>query len=182
MAFAISHYESDETRFAPGELERVDPKIGTWRRSVRDGTVASPPEEQEQVDRTAPVTVLPPKLLPTNLKGATEPAAMLQPLQSWEGVVLQVKDDTFSVRLVDLSGDRAEEEMELETQELSDFDLELLEPGAIFYWTVGYRVKLPRGARERVSQIRFRRLPAWSRSEIAAAEERAKRLACELDW
>ena len=111
-----------------------------------------------------------------------EPAAMLQPLQSWEGVVLQVNDDTFSVRLVDLSGDRAEEEMELEKQELSDFDLELLEPGAFFYWTVGYRVRLPRGARERVSQIRFRRLPAWSRSEIAAAEERATRLAHELDW
>jgi hypothetical protein len=72
--------------------------------------------------------------------------------------------------------------MELEKQELSDFDLELLETGAIFYWTVGYRLKLPRGARERVSQIRFRRLPAWSRSEIAAAEERADRLAHELDW
>ncbi len=96
--------------------------------------------------------------------------------------MLAVADDTFSVRLVDLTGDRPEEEMELEKRELSDFDLELLETGAIFYWTIGYRLRLPRGARERVSQIRFRRLPAWSRSEISAAEARAERLAHELDW
>jgi hypothetical protein len=179
MALAAPDHETDEARFSQGELERVNPRIGRWR-SVRDAAISNPVEDQP--DGTVPVTVSAPRLLPTKSERASEPTAILQPIQSWEGVVLQVADDTFSVRVVDLRGDRAEEEMELEKQELSNFDLELLEPGAIFYWTVGYRLKLPRGARERVSQIRFRRLPAWSRSELSAAEERAERLARELDW
>jgi hypothetical protein len=179
MALAAPDHGTDEARYSRGELERVSPKIGRWR-SARDAAVGSPVEDQP--DGTMPVTVSTPRLLPTKLGRASEPTATLQPIQSWEGVVLKVTDDTFIVRLVDLNGDRAEEEMELEKQELSDFDLELLETGAIFYWTIGYRLKLPRGARERVSQIRFRRLPAWSRREIAAAEDRAERLAHDLDW
>jgi hypothetical protein len=179
MALAAPNHETDDARFLQGELKLVNPRIGRWR-SVRDTAINDSVEDQP--DGTMPVAVSAPRLLPTRPERTSEPTAILQPIQSWEGVVLQVTDDTFSVRLVDLSGDRAEEEMELEKEELSDFDLGLLEPGAIFYWTIGYRVKLPRGARERVSQIRFRRLPAWSRSEIAAAKERAKRLARELDW
>jgi hypothetical protein len=161
MALAAPDHETDEARFSRGELELVNPRIGRWH-SVREAAVSNPAEDQP--DGTVPVTVSAPRLLPTKLGRTSKPTAILQPLQSWEGVVLKVTDDTFYVRLVDLSGNRAEEEMELEKQELSDFDLELLETGAIFYWTIGYRVKLPRGARERVSQIRFRRLPAWSRS------------------
>ncbi len=114
-------------------------------------------------------------------QGAT-PDAILQPLQKWEGAVLEVDDTTFRVRLVDLTGERPEEEMELEKDELSDFDLDLLEPGAIFYWTIGYRRELPRGARERVSLIRFRRFPAWSRRELASAHKRAEEARRELGW
>jgi hypothetical protein len=178
MPVAATDHEADETRLSRGELELVNPKIGRWR-SAR-AAVTNPVEDRP--DGTAPVTVSAPMLLPTKHERASEPIAILQPIQSWEGVVLDVAHDTFSVRLVDLSGDRPEEEMELDKQELSDFDLELLDTGAIFYWTIGYRIRMPRGARERVSQIRFRRLPAWTSSEIAAAEESAERLADELDW
>jgi hypothetical protein len=103
-------------------------------------------------------------------------------LQSWEGVVLAVHETSFSTRLIDVSGDHADEEVDLPKDELSAFDLDLLEPGAIFYWTIGYRQQLPRGARERVSRIRFRRVPAWSEVQLTSAREHAATLARELDW
>jgi hypothetical protein len=179
MALAAIDQVADETGFSRRELEPVNPKIGYWR-PVPHVPVSNPAEDQN--DRITPVTVQAPRLLPPTPDLPRDPKAVFQLIQSWEGVVLWVTDDAFNVRVVDLTGDRPDEEMELEKRELSDFDLELLEPGAIFYWRVGYRMKVPHGARERVSQIRFRRLPAWSRSEIAAAEERAELLARELDW
>jgi hypothetical protein len=95
--------------------------------------------------------------------------------------VLDVQGDSFVVRLVDVAEKHLDEEVTLSTDELSDFDLDLLEPGAVLYWTIGY-IQRVRGARERVSRIRLRRLPAWSRRELNEARERATELARELDW
>ena len=144
----------------PGSSERSTDEA----RPVRIGraTVLNPQQEIERQGKT--------------------PGATLQPLQQWEGAVLEVGETTFTARLVDLTGERPEEELELDKAELSDFDLDLLEPGAIFYWTIGYRRQLPRGARSRESLIRFRRLPAWSRSELAAARERAEEAQRALGW
>jgi hypothetical protein len=107
---------------------------------------------------------------------------ILTPLQEWEGVVLAVGQAAFSARISDGSGDHADEEVELSREEVSEADFTLLTPGAIFYWTIGYRQRLPAGTRERVSRLRFRRLPAWSTRELAEARDRATQLARELDW
>ena len=103
-------------------------------------------------------------------------------LQEWEGVVLQVNEETFLARVVDQTGEHPEEEIELPKDDLSPFEIDLLEKGAIFYWTIGYRQRLPRGQRERISRIRLRRLPAWSRAELAAARSRAEALRRDLGW
>ena len=95
--------------------------------------------------------------------------------------MLEVGESSFLARLIDATGENVDEEVSLAKEELSGFDLELLEPGAIFYWTIGYRQKV-RGARERVSRIRFRRLPAWTPQQLDEARERAAQLAHGLDW
>lgn len=123
-----------------------------------------------------------PRLLPVPMDSQGVSADTLIPLQAWEGAVLNVGLDSFIARLVDTAGEHPDEEIELSKDELSPFDLDLLEPGAIFYWTIGYRQQLPVGARERVSRIRFRRLPAWSSAELTAARERADALAHDLGW
>ncbi len=129
----------------------------------------------------APVVATPPRVLPTIYgEQPVEEAERMIALQSWEGVVLDVGETTFTARLADATADHAEEQVELSTEELSDFDLALLEPGAIFYWTIGYR--LLRGSRERVSRIRFRRLPAWNRRQLHEARERAGALRRDLGW
>ncbi len=113
---------------------------------------------------------------------AEAPREAIIPLQEWEGVVLQVSAETFVARVVDQTGDHPEEEIELPKDDLSPFEIDLLEEGAVFYWTIGYRQRLPRGQRERISRIRLRRLPAWSRAELAAARSRAEALQRDLGW
>jgi len=161
------------------EPETVSPTI-VWRALTAAPESGSEPSEEN----TRPIGVDPPRMLPLAPpveRMGDQPQSVLQPLQKWEGVVLNVDGEMFTVRLVDLTGDRAEEEMQIEKDELSDFDLDLLQPGAIFYWIIGYR-RHATGARERVSLIRFRRLPAWSQAQLNAARTRAEQLARELAW
>jgi hypothetical protein len=122
------------------------------------------------------------RLVPAMTDSQTPFAETLNPLQSWEGVVLDVHPQTFVARLVDPAGAHPDEEVELANEELSPFDLGMVERGAIFYWTIGYREVLPRGARSRFSEIRFRRLPAWSDNDLRAARRGAESLAEDLGW
>lgn len=92
-------------------------------------------------------------------------------LQRWEGYVLEVGSDAFLARLVDLTRGGTEEEAEILIEELDPSDHPLLEPGAVFYWSIGY-LERPSG-RQRSSVIRFRRLPAWTRGELLVARDRA---------
>lgn len=111
----------------------------------------------------------------------TADAAVLA-LQRWEGVVLSGSAESFTARIVDAQGAYPDEEVELAYDELSPFDRDLVAQGAIFYWAIGYRQKLPNGSRERVSRIRFRRLPAWTSAEVQEQSERARLAAQELGW
>jgi hypothetical protein len=97
-------------------------------------------------------------------------------LQQWEGVVQEVTGDEFSAVVRDLTDpNHAEEEAVLAIQEVTPDDLPLLAPGAIFYWSIGYRTSRV-GQVDRVSTIRFRRLPAWSRLDLQRRDQRATAL------
>ena len=102
-------------------------------------------------------------------------------LQKWEGVVTKLEGDSFIAHLKDLSFDSEDEEAEFPTEEISDGDRELLAPGAVFYWCIGYW-KTVFGQRIRASEIRFRRLPAWSSRELSKAHKDAEELSDLLDW
>lgn len=92
--------------------------------------------------------------------------------QQWEGTVVELSGDGFTVNLRDLTNPAGpEESAELFLEDVSEGDRAAVEPGAIFYWSVGYE-DTPRG-RERKSIIRFRRLPGWSRRELDAMRARA---------
>jgi len=102
-------------------------------------------------------------------------------LQKWEGAVLEVKEDSFFARLVDLTDSNIDEEAEFSIEELSPEDRPLIKPGAIFYWNIGYLDKRS-GQRIHASLIRFRRLPAWTSKEIQQVQEEAARLQELFDW
>jgi hypothetical protein len=102
-------------------------------------------------------------------------------LQQWEGTVLEATDSDFVAIVTDLTeSHRPEEEVTMSLEEVPEADLPLVRPGAVFYWSIGYRT-VASGQTERVSSIRFRRLPAWSRSEIESARREAKAILRELE-
>ncbi|AEB09814.1 hypothetical protein [Desulfobacca acetoxidans] len=102
-------------------------------------------------------------------------------LQKWQGYVLIVTDNSLLVRLVDLSKNGGDEEAEIPIEEISDDDKDLIRPGAIFYWSIGYLDSYS-GQRSRVSVIRFQRLPSWSKEEIDAAKREAEHLQEAITW
>lgn len=130
------------------------------------GATASPiatlGEETDFVFRPPPQ--LPPRVLRFNKE------------QEFEGTVVAVDEGegTFTARLVDLMHGSPEEEGEFSIGEL-DCDQHLVVPGALFTWTIGLQL---RGTRQqRVSDIRFRRMPPFTQSAIARAEAEAEVLA-----
>jgi hypothetical protein len=102
-------------------------------------------------------------------------------LQAWEGIVMEVMDNTFLARLIDLTNTGTDEEAEFPIEEVSEEDKPLVKLGAIFYWDIGYHTSYS-GQRTRISLIRFRRLPAWTQREIDAAKQQAERIGKALGW
>jgi len=95
-------------------------------------------------------------------------------IQKWEGYVLDVGPDTFRARLISIVGEGPDQEAEIYLEEVDPDDQGLVQPGAVFYWSIGY-LDRPSG-RLRAAILRFRRLPAWSEAELNAARSEAKKL------
>lgn len=84
----------------------------------------------------------------------------------WECTVEEVHETEFTAVLRSLRDIRdSEKSAEIPREEVSMDDLELLTPGAVFYWTIGYETS-PAGTRRRFSLIKFRRLPAWTEKDL----------------
>jgi hypothetical protein len=97
-------------------------------------------------------------------------------LQKWEGTIRTIMRKAFIATLHDLTDPaRPDEEVELLKDEISESDLPLLEPGAVFYWSIGYRID-EWGSRERVSALRLRRLPVWTRRDLEAIARKVDEL------
>jgi len=102
-------------------------------------------------------------------------------LQKWEGFVLDVGEETFTARLVDLKNQGIEEEAEIYITEVTEEDHPLLKPGAVFYWSIGHFDHYS-GQRFNTGMIRFRRLPGFSRQEIDLAQEKAQEIRRLFGW
>jgi hypothetical protein len=107
--------------------------------------------------------------------------ATFRTLQKWEGYVLSVGEDSFWARLVDLRHQESDSEAEILLEEVSLPDRDLVTPGAVFYWSIGYHDE-PSGQRTRSSVVRFRRLPAWGERDLRAVQEEASQTEATLDW
>lgn len=102
-------------------------------------------------------------------------------LQKWQGVVKSIEGDSFLAELTDLSNDGPEEEVDFPIDDIPNADKELVAPGAVFYWCIGYLDTL-NGQRVRASEIRFRRIPAWTKREVERAKLEAEKLREVIGW
>jgi hypothetical protein len=118
------------------------------------------------VDRLAPVAL--PPWIELNRRPRFEV------LQAFEGTVTELTELGFVARLVDRTDPRRPSEYgDFDLQDVSDADQPLVQPGAVFYWTIGYRVH-PWGQKERSGPLVFRRLPAWTGRDLERAKGQAK--------
>ncbi len=103
---------------------------------------------------------------------------MFQVLQEWEGYIIEIGEDDFTARLLDLTAGSSHEEEEavIPFSEISKDDLKHLRLGSIFRWIIGY-ARSTNGTKQRVSQIVFREFPIVTKQDIAEAEEWAKKTA-----
>jgi len=100
-------------------------------------------------------------------------------LQEWEGYVVEIHDGYFSADIADTASgtNSITGNVEIDLQELSMEDRKMLAVGAVFRWSIGYDDT--NGPRRRVSQVVFRNLPIWTKSEIESVDS----LGIEsLDW
>ena len=101
-----------------------------------------------------------------------KPAALPRRLlQQWEGsVITEPTDGEFTAVLRDRTdATRPEEQATFSMEDVSPADERLVITGAIFYWSIAYEDS-PSGTRRAVSMLRFRRLPAWTRSDMRQIE------------
>lgn len=100
----------------------------------------------------------------------------LDPVQEWEGYVVDIGDTDFTARLIDLTAGSSHEEEEtvIPLARLSDSDRVRMQHGSFFRRVIGYKHS-PDGTRKRVSQIVLRDLPV-TESDRRAGEAWARRM------
>jgi hypothetical protein len=169
--------EYPERRWILVPESRPDGVLSVLRESSRT-TTASPAVSavDEWMHANDPDTSL---VQPATVAHDAPPQARFRSLQSWEGRVVEVLKDSFVGVLADMTMPGVEEQVELDLEEVTPDDLPLVQPGAVFYWSIGYRAE-PSGTRSRASEIRFRRLPRWSEAEIRDVAHRVKALKARL--
>ena len=110
-----------------------------------------------------------------------EPRTNFLTLQAWEGVVTSVNHHSFSVRLVDLTGNQPDEEADVDFEDVSKDERSLVRIGAVFLLHVGYSTS-EGGQRSRTAILRFRRLPVWTETELSGAKRAARGLVDRIRW
>lgn len=96
--------------------------------------------------------------------------------KTWEGFVVSKSAESFIARLKDSNDPAAlEEEAELPIADVPDDDLNLIEEGSAFYFSIGYYIS-ECGAKYRSARILFQRLPNWSSDDVLDARKEAEEI------
>lgn len=102
-------------------------------------------------------------------------------IQVWEGTVLDtdLEKQTMKVLLSAKMGNVASHTGQISLEWVSDQDRDLLNPGAVFYLTLFKRTKRG-GTLENTQELRFRRLPSWSKLQLEKVKRDAEMLLSKM--
>ncbi len=100
------------------------------------------------------------------------PKVTLHALQEWEGYIVDVRDNDFVVRLIDLTAGRSyeSEEAVIPLTNISENDVSHLVIGSIFRWVIGYERSVE-GTRKLVSHIFFRDLSRMTEADLKRGQD-----------
>jgi hypothetical protein len=110
----------------------------------------------------------PPMQAVTKLLPRRTPPIPTRLLGEWEGTVERVSGATFAARIVDLKGNRPEEQAEFDLEDVSPDDRMMVIPGGLFFWTIVRETKDGRPTQK--SELRFRRLVVDPEKDIGRAK------------
>jgi hypothetical protein len=184
-----------QQQFQTSEWEYLlAPGAGGGSFRLPDGILPSPQIAREGMVRsgyisTSPLEVNQKRATPTEKPQGEEisvdplirlpghsPLRRFRVLQQWEGVINEVRTHSFSADLIDLTDhSKPREIVEIPIEEISAEDQQLLKPGGVFYWILGYELR-PGGQKCRVSEIRVRRNPIWTQRRLDLAKARGEAL------
>ena len=98
-------------------------------------------------------------------------------LQQWDGRVVEIRGSEFTAIITDKTNPDVEDQfVAVDTEDITPNEVTLIEPGAVFYWSIGF-FDYPGRGRSRESRIRFRRLMGPSKADIARSEKIGKKFA-----
>ena len=102
------------------------------------------------------------------------------PIQLWEGTVkrVDVAAGVMSVTLSARLGNAVDHTADIDLQWVAPQDLDLVRPGAVFYWTIYKERK--HGSIRNTQELRFRRFPTWSRAQLKRVRAEAARLRAKV--
>ena len=170
------------------------PTIGRRGATLPSDQIASPlpapapPTSKEPSSTSTPMT---PSVQPTSqvarglepvstvatlAANAMEAVADSVVLELWEGVV-QATDKAagwMDVVLEAKRGALSTHTARIELQWVAEQDIDLVEPGAVFYLTLYKRIR--HGTIQNAQELRFRRRPGWSKQQLAKVTSDAEAL------
>ena len=171
---------------------RAAPVLARWKDAVEsvnqlpvtsiddgDDVTYSEVQEPRQIAKATPV-----RSRPEDASQTEEIRRIsFEPLQEWEGRVIEIKAETFTATLTDITARRdfEDEIAEFPVGDISDDDILLFKPAAIFRWLIGYE-RHASGTKRRASSVVFRRLPSWSKTDLSRANQEAKILVEAITW
>jgi hypothetical protein len=151
------------------------PSVGASRLGAAQ-SVQSFDSSHGQVTDSYPGVPTGARLCPEVAPTATKYGSILHTRQLWEGTVTDVRSTGFSAVLSDKTNPANPDEhaaFDFDNVEISADDFPLVSSGAAFYWIIGTE-KTAGGTVKNISIVQFRRVPAWTRSALSEAAERAK--------
>ena len=168
---ASADVEAGVAKLARDVAERIglaleygtDAAFGTGSRASNVATNGLSTDGRQSIDDLSRAVSLPP-LPPHRPLPVT-----LHALQEWEGYVVEIGEEEFVARPIDITAGASyeEEEATIPISDLSDSDAARMQKGSIFRWVVGYE-RSAVGTKKRVSRIVFRDLPAMTESDCKA--------------
>ena len=167
-------FDSSEFEMSPTENEsdfenQSNPLINlkTFENNEAEAEPAVRRLERLAKDANVVITYANKKKLNQSEYQAGTPRQAFTPVQEWEGYVSEIHEDYFVADIVDTTNSNSSltGNVEFLIEELSPSDAKMLELGAVFRWSIGY--KATNGTRARLSQIVFRNLPIWTKNDLA---------------
>ena len=110
------------------------------------------------------------------ISSVREHGSVSQLLAEWHGQVTRLGANTFTAELKGRHGSGvagSEDEAIIPLEDVREEDSELVRIGAFFRLCISYEVNSG-GSKRRFTEVIFRRMPAYRREELAAAQERAR--------